>query len=123
MCLSAHATSEEVGTREAAMKMLVLMSIGYSRTMSEATSSRRCLFISRSISGIMSMARIEDPAGGTSLTPQRDMPWSVCLPLRVDRGGAGAGADGARGTEAAAVLLKDLLGGGAATAGAGARFF
>jgi hypothetical protein len=110
------------------MKMLVLMSIGYSRTMSEATSSRRRLFISRSISGVTSTARIEDPAGGTSLTPQRDMPCSVCLPLRlrrarVDRGGAGAGADGARGTEAAAVLLEDLLGGGAATAGAGARFF
>jgi hypothetical protein len=128
MCLSAHATSEEVGTWEAAMKMPVLMSIGYSRMMPEVTSSRRCLFISRSISGMTSTARIEDPAGGTSLTPQRNMPWSVCLPLhlqraRVDRGGVGAGADGARGTEAAAVLLKDLLGGGAATAEAGARFF
>jgi hypothetical protein len=123
-CLSMHAILEDVGTQEAAMKMLALTSIECSRTMSELTLSLRWLFRSRSIAGVMSTARIEDPAGGVSWTPQRERPWSVCLPLRlrrvhVDREGAGAGATGLGG--GAGVLWVLLR--GAATAGAGARFF
>jgi hypothetical protein len=65
-CLSMHAVSEEVRTREAAKKMPARKSIECSRMISEDRSSLRWLFISRSISGVMALARIEDPAGGVS---------------------------------------------------------
>jgi hypothetical protein len=115
------------GTVDAAKKMPVPRSKEDSRTTSEPTSLLRWELISRIISGVKEAARMEDPAGGVSLMPRRVGPWTVCLPLRrrrrrEDEEGRGltGGAASLRAASDALVLSRRS---GAATAGAGARFF
>jgi hypothetical protein len=61
-----------VGTVEALTKIPSFTLNVDSRMRSDWISSLRCLLISRSISGVMASAWIEDPAGGESLTPRRE---------------------------------------------------